>query len=111
MPRKTKRQQQISKIPRKKGRYISKDEAEIEIEAVEGEKWVDNENIDEWTEGGIVEINNDWTKEDLQEFEKVGKKLITEVLYWHEKATDSIRAAYNRTSRTTIWRNKKKRKS
>ncbi len=70
---------------------------------------MDNENIDEWTEGGIVEINNDWTKEDLQEFEKVGKKLITEVLYWHEKATDSIRAAYNGTSRTTTWRNKKKK--
>src|SRR5205809_5299156 len=105
MPRKTKRQLQISKIPRKKGRYISKDE----IEAVEGEKWMDNENIDEWTEGGIVEdqiedeINNDWTKEDLKEFEKVGKKLITKVLCWHEKAAGSIRAAYNGTSRTTIW--------
>ena len=47
MPRKTKRQLQISKIPRKKGRYISKDQAETEIEAVEGEKWMDNENIDE----------------------------------------------------------------
>ena len=114
MPCKTKRQLQISKIPRKKGRYISKDQAETEIEAVEGEKWMDNENIDEWKEGGIVEdqiedeINNDWTKEDLKEFEKVGKKLITEVLCWHEKAAGSIRAAYNGTSRTTIWRNKKK---
>ena len=62
MPCKTKRQLQISKIPRKKGCYISKDQAETEIEAVEGE---DNENIDEWTEGGIIEdqiedeINND----------------------------------------------------
>ena len=46
MPRKTKRQLQISKIPRKKGRYISKDQAETEIEAVEGEKWMDNKNID-----------------------------------------------------------------
>ena len=114
MLRKTKRQLQISKIPRKKGCYISKNQAETEIEAVEGEKWMDNENIDKWTEGGIVEdqiedeINNDWTKEDLKEFEKVGEKLITEVLCWHEKATNSIRAAYNGTSRTTIWRNKKK---
>ncbi|PKC55525.1 hypothetical protein RhiirA1_475451 [Rhizophagus irregularis] len=89
MPRKTKRQLQVNKIPRKKGRYISR---EIEIEAVEGEKWIDNENINEWAEGKIVEdqiedaINNDWTK-DLEEFEKVGKKLITEVLCWYEKAT------------------------
>ncbi|PKK56499.1 hypothetical protein RhiirC2_799876 [Rhizophagus irregularis] len=37
-----------------------------------------------------------------QEFEKVGKKLITKVLCWHEKATCSIRAAYNGTSRTTL---------
>ena len=50
MPRKTKRQLQISKIHRKKGRYISKDQAETEIEAVESEKWIDNENTDEWTE-------------------------------------------------------------
>ncbi|CAB4473775.1 unnamed protein product [Rhizophagus irregularis] len=111
MPRKTKRQLQVNKIPRKKGRYISR---ETEIEAVEGEKWIDNENINEWAEGEIVEdqiedeINNDWTK-DLEEFEKVGKKLITEVLCWHEKATGSIRAAYNGTSRTTVWRNTKKK--
>ncbi len=86
MSRKIKRQLQVSKILRKKERYISKDQAETEIEAIEGKKWMDNENIDEWTKGGIVEdqiedeINNDWTKEDLKEFEKVGKKLITEVL-------------------------------
>ena len=112
MPRKTKRQLQVRKIPRKKGRYIPKDQAETEIEAVEGEKWVGNENFDEWTEGGIVEedeINNDLTKEDLKEFEKVGRKLITEVLCWHEKAPDKIRAAYNGTSRTTVWRDKKKK--
>ncbi|EXX64766.1 uncharacterized protein OCT59_026458 [Rhizophagus irregularis] len=113
MPRKTKRQLQVNKIPRKKEHYISR---ETEIEAVEDEKWIDNENINEWAEGEIVkdqiedEINNDWTK-DLEEFEKVGKKLITEVLCWYEKATGSIRAAYNGTSRITVWRNTKKRKS
>ncbi len=48
-------------------------------------------------------------KEDLKEFEKVGKKLITEVLCWHEKAAGSIRAAYNGTSKITNWRNKKKK--
>jgi hypothetical protein len=38
MPLKTKRQLQVSKIPRKKGRYIFKDQAKTEIEAVESEK-------------------------------------------------------------------------
>ena len=78
---------------------------------------MDNENIDEWTKGGIVEdqiedeINNDWTKEDLNEFEKVGKRFITEVLHWHENAASNIRATYNGTSRTTAWRKKKKKKN
>ncbi|PKK62156.1 hypothetical protein RhiirC2_790781 [Rhizophagus irregularis] len=40
-------QLQINKIP--------KDQAETEIEAVEGEKWMDNENINKWAEGEIVE--------------------------------------------------------
>ncbi|RGB37495.1 hypothetical protein C1646_756829, partial [Rhizophagus diaphanus] len=37
------------------------------------------------------------------------KRLITEVLCWQENATSCIRAAYNRTSRATVWRNKKKK--
>ena len=32
---------------RKKGHYISKNQVETEIEAIEGEKQMDNENIDE----------------------------------------------------------------
>ncbi|GES91635.1 hypothetical protein RCL_jg13879.t1 [Rhizophagus clarus] len=75
MPRKTKRQQQVSKIPRKKEHYI------------EDEK---NEDI------------NNWTKKDLNEFEKIGKRLITKVLHWQENAAHSIRAVYNRTSKTTV---------
>ncbi len=75
MPYKTKRQLQVSKIPRKKGHYLSKDQAKTEIEAVESEKWMDNKNIDEWTEG-----KNQIDDEYLNEFEKVEKKLIIEVL-------------------------------
>ncbi|CAB5197510.1 unnamed protein product [Rhizophagus irregularis] len=82
MPRKTKRQLQVSQISRKRGRYISKDQAETEIEAVEerkeseiGRNWIEGENI------------NDWTNE---EFEKVGKRLITEVLCWQENATKEL---------------------
>ncbi|CAB4486130.1 unnamed protein product [Rhizophagus irregularis] len=85
MSRKIKRQLQISKLPRKKGYYISKDQAETELKAVEKR-----------TE-----------KENLKEFQKVEKKLITEILCWHENAM-SIRIAYNGTSKTTTWKNKKK---
>ncbi|CAG8752391.1 5468_t:CDS:2 [Rhizophagus irregularis] len=82
MPRKTKRQLQVSQISRKRGRYISKDQAETEIEAVEerkeseiGRNWIEDENI------------NDWTNE---EFEKVGKRHIAEVLCWQENATKEL---------------------
>ncbi|CAB5365859.1 unnamed protein product [Rhizophagus irregularis] len=107
MPRKTKRQLQISKLPRKKGCYISKNQAETELEAVEERK--ESEINENWIEDIEDETINDWAEEDLEEFQKVGKKLITEVLCWHENATSSIRAAYNGTSRTTTWRNKKKK--
>uniref|UniRef100_U9UBS9 Uncharacterized protein n=1 Tax=Rhizophagus irregularis (strain DAOM 181602 / DAOM 197198 / MUCL 43194) TaxID=747089 RepID=U9UBS9_RHIID len=56
MPRKTKRQLQVSQISRKRGCYISKDQAETEIEAVEerkeseiGRNWIEGENINDWT--------------------------------------------------------------
>jgi hypothetical protein len=104
MPRKTKRQLQINEIPRKKGRYISKDQEETEIEAVE--ERTESEINGNWIENKTVNV---WEKEDLEEFEKVGKRLITEVLCWHENATHGIRAAYNGTSRTTIWRKNKKK--
>uniref|UniRef100_U9TKP9 Uncharacterized protein n=1 Tax=Rhizophagus irregularis (strain DAOM 181602 / DAOM 197198 / MUCL 43194) TaxID=747089 RepID=U9TKP9_RHIID len=98
MSRKIKRQLQISKLPRKKGCYISKDQAETELKAVEKR-----------TEKVIKdEIINDWAEENLKEFQKVEKKLITEILCWHENAM-SIRIAYNGTSKTTTWKNKKKK--
>ena len=46
MPRKTKRQQQIIKIPREKGHYISQDQITIE----ENTEWMEDE---EWMEGEI----------------------------------------------------------
>ncbi|RIA92165.1 hypothetical protein C1645_821059 [Glomus cerebriforme] len=80
-------------------------QAETEIEAVKNEERIENEVIEDWIEGENI---NNWTKEDLNEFKKVGKRLITEVLYWHDNAANSIRAVYNGTSRTTAWRKKKK---
>ncbi|CAB5190457.1 hypothetical protein RhiirA5_369213 [Rhizophagus irregularis] len=108
MTRKTKRQQQVSKISRKKGRFISQDQVfveelitkEIEV-AEESEKWMENNIIEEWMEGEAVEdwvddetVEN-WTEENFKEFEEVGERLTTEVLRWHDDAAKSIRAVYS----------------
>src|SRR4051794_5080709 len=120
MPRKTKRQQQVSQIPRKKGRYVSQEQVIAEetttgeIEAVE--KWMENDIIEEWIEGEAVgdltegEAVGNWTEENLKEFEEVGKRLITEALHWHDGAANSIRAVYTGNSRTTMWRKEKEKK-
>jgi hypothetical protein len=105
MPRKTKRQQQVSKIPRKKGRYVSLETITREIETVENENRLENEIDNKWPEDETI----DWTEEELKEFDKIEKKLISEVLHWHEDAACSIRAVYTGNSRTTIWRKGKKK--
>src|SRR5438045_2539758 len=131
MPRKTKRQQQVNQIPRKKGHYVSQDQVIMEetttevIETVEeGEKWWENEIIEEWIEDEVIkewsedetiklsrdEAVENWTEEDLKEFDVVGNRLITEALLWHEDATRSIRAVYTGNSRTTMWRKEKEKK-
>src|SRR5215469_13511362 len=101
MPRKIKRQQQVSKIPRKKGRYVSHEQVIIEetmageTETVEeSEKKMENNIIEEWIGGGDLtedETVEDWAEENLKKFEKVEKKLITEALHWHDNAANSIR--------------------
>lgn len=45
----------------------------------------------------------------MKEFDKVGKKLITEALHWHEGADHNIRAVYTKNSRTTVWRKGKEK--
>ena len=64
MPRKTKRQQQVNQIPRKKGHYVSQDQVIMEetttevIETVEeGEKWWENEIIEEWIEDEVIKLH------------------------------------------------------
>ncbi|GES98821.1 hypothetical protein PHYBLDRAFT_144584 [Rhizophagus clarus] len=123
MTRKTKRQQQVSKISRKKGRFISQDQFFVEelvteeIEtAEESEKWIENDIIEERMEDEAVEdwvddetVEN-WTEENLKEFEEVGERLTTEVLRWHDGAAKSIRAVYTGNSRTTVWRKKDEKK-
>ncbi|CAB4374482.1 unnamed protein product [Rhizophagus irregularis] len=44
-------------IPNYHNQFFTREtnQAETEIEAVEGEKWMDNENINKWAEGEIVE--------------------------------------------------------
>ncbi|CAB4395572.1 unnamed protein product [Rhizophagus irregularis] len=117
MPRKIKRQQQVSKIPRKKGRYVSQDQVIIEdivteeIEAVENEKWMENNIIEEWIESEewLDDEIIGWTGEELKEFDKVGKRLIIETLHWHEDVDHNIRAVYTGNSRTTVWRKGKEK--
>jgi len=105
MSHKTKRQQQVSKLSRKKGRYVSQEitrKTEEIVESEEAGKIVDKAvrmEVKTVEEGEAVDY---WTEEDLRKFEKAGSRLITEALYWYEDATSSIRVAYTRASRTTI---------
>jgi hypothetical protein len=106
MPCKTKRQQQVSKLLRKKGRYVSQDQVILEETDTEEndiiEEWIESE---EWPDDGII----GWTGEELKEFDKVGKRLITEALHWYEGADHNIRAVYTGNSRTTVWRKGKEK--
>jgi hypothetical protein len=99
MTRPTKRQQQIKRLPRKRGRFIHHEDNEPTNEIGEVEKF---ENIEETI--------NEWTEGELREFEEVGRRLISEVLKWDKGAMSKIRAVYTGTSRTTLWRQKKEKK-
>ncbi len=103
MSRKTKRQQQVSKLPRKKGRYIFQETATEEIVESETDGKIVGEafEVDETIEMEEEPVNY-WTEEELKEFEEAGNRLITEALRWHENAANNIRAAYIGDSRTTI---------
>src|SRR5437899_363499 len=115
----TKRQQQVSKLPRKKGHFAFQEEAieEWEDAAVqeaigEWEGAADiQEVLGEW-EGAadIQEVLGEWQEEELREFEEVGKRFIHEVLCWHKGAGSSFRTVYTGISRTTNWRLKKGKK-
>ena len=122
MSRKTKRQQQISQISRKKGHYVSQDQATIEdvIEKEVTEEWIEDKVIEEFAEDKTIEelkddkiiedkAIEDWAEEDFQAFKKIGEKLITETLHWHKDAISSIRAIYIENLRITQWRQKKEK--
>jgi len=77
MPRKTKRQQQVSKMTRKKGYYIFQETVTEEI--VESE--TDGKIVDEAFEvDETIEIRkepvNYWIEEKLKEFKEAGNRLI-----------------------------------
>ena len=118
MARKIRRQQQISKIPRKKGRYASQDQVTIVDEIIEErsedevvEKFAENEIIENVISDNEIEDETveDWLKEDLEAFKEIGKRFINETLHWHEDASSNIRAIYTGDSRTTLWRKEKKK--
>ncbi|RIA80436.1 hypothetical protein C1645_838708 [Glomus cerebriforme] len=69
-----------------------------EIEAVEDEKYMENDIIEEWTE-----------REELKEFDEVGKRLIIETLHWHKGANHHIKAVYTGNLRITVWRKEKEK--
>ena len=96
--------QQVSKIPRKKGHYISLEIITEEIETVKNKNQLENEIDDKQLEDKTI----DQTKEKLKEFDKVEKKHISEVLHQHKDAACSIKVVYTGNSKTTIWRKVKK---
>jgi len=121
MPRKTKRQQQINKIPRKKGRYASQDQ-------VSAEEWMEDKIIEEWSDEAVEKLAEneilenvisdneigdetveDWLEENLEAFKKIEERFIDEALHWHEDTTSSIRTIYTGDSRTMLWRKENKR--
>src|SRR6266487_6032330 len=111
MPLQTKRQKQVNILFRKKGCYVCQENEQIsvELQEVTTTKLPDvmaittqNEELEE-----IIEMENEWAEEELIEFEKVGKRLLNEVLRWNEKSVSSLRMVYTGTSRTTKWRQRK----
>ncbi len=104
MPCQTKRQQQISKLSRKKGQYTSQLEETDEIVSEAFEMEVETIKKGEVNKaiGMKDETVNYWMEEDLGEFEKIGNRLITEALHWHKNAASSIRVAYIGDLRITI---------
>ncbi|PKK62021.1 hypothetical protein RhiirC2_790992 [Rhizophagus irregularis] len=70
-----------------------------EIEAVENEKWMENNIIEEWIESEewLDDEIIGWTGEELKEFDK------------HEGADHNIRAVYTGNLRTTVWRKGKEK--
>ena len=83
----TKRQQQVSKLPRKKGHFVSQEILSREA-AIMSEVTADMQ---------------EWEVEELSEFEVVGKRFIDKALHWHKGAGGSLRSVYTGTSRMTIW--------
>ncbi|CAG8536242.1 15819_t:CDS:2 [Cetraspora pellucida] len=55
-----------------------------------------------------IELQEEWTENELVEFEGVGTRLINEILRWHKDAAKHLRTVYTGTSRMTTWRQKKK---
>ncbi|CAG8841887.1 19074_t:CDS:1, partial [Racocetra persica] len=55
-----------------------------------------------------VESQEKWTEDELVEFERVGTRLLSEILRCHKNTARNLRIVYTGTSRTTTWRQKKK---
>ncbi|KAF0476744.1 zinc finger protein [Gigaspora margarita] len=105
MSPRTKRQKQISNLPRKKGCFLSQKNHIF----TEPQNVTTIESQEGWTEDEPIEFG--WTEDELIEFEGVEKRLINEILKWHKDAAKNLRLVYTGNSRTIVWRQKKKKKS
>src|SRR5579883_3007444 len=103
MPKKTKRQKHTNQLSRKRGRFIS--QRELKNTTINFQKTT---NVQETTtttantqntttittintQATIESVFEEWEEEELQEFEEIGKKLVNEVLQWHERAGSYLR--------------------
>lgn len=118
MPPHTKRQKQVSNLPRKRGQYVSQnghqfaagratDTYDEEYQIVVGIAAGITNSFDERdaTEAATntQEAFEEW---DLREFEEVEKRFLS----WHNGAGSNLRTVYTGTSRTTLWRQDKEKK-
>ncbi|CAG8592250.1 19196_t:CDS:2 [Cetraspora pellucida] len=75
MAPRTKRQKQISNLPREKGYYLNQ----------KNQIFMKSLNIT------TIESQEEWTENELVEFEGVGTRLINEILRWHKDAAKHLR--------------------
>ena len=115
MPRPTKRQQQVSKLSRKRGRFVpqkhlSREAAiisEVTVIPQEQELAATPEVAAHTSEEALAVDVLEWEEEELREFEVVGKRFINEALLWRKEAASGLRTVYTGTLRSTKWRQKK----
>ncbi|CAG8570899.1 432_t:CDS:2, partial [Acaulospora morrowiae] len=119
MPHLTKRKKQIAYIPRKKGYFVQEEDNKTTV-IVNNTTTIMNqlviERVATTNTEVIVNINiqetvEKWSEKDLREFEKIKEKFVSEALNWYKEAGNNLKTTYIGNSRTTVWRQNKKKKN